>query len=45
MQQHPRTEEADKALNSLLRSGEVTACSVEVPLAGRAEDGCGVTAY
>ena len=28
-----------------LRSGEATAGSVEVPLAGRSDDGCGVTAY
>ena len=39
------TEEADEALYTFLRSGEATAGSVEVPLAGRADDGCDVTAY
>ena len=30
----------EEALNNLLRSFEATASSVEVPLAGRADDGC-----
>ena len=45
MQQHPGTKEADEAQNTILRSGEVTAGYVEVLLADRVDDGCGVTAY
>ena len=41
----PGTKEAGEALNTLLRLGEATAGSVEILLAGRADDGLGVTAY